>query len=255
MRVVALLVVLGFVFAFAEAATPREVHVRFTTDHHGPVHVWKPAGYDEKTAVIVIFVHGYFANVDAAWRTYHLVDQFRASRLNAVFIACEAPTGTDDIVRWRSAEELLTVVASHVSLPTGRTIAIGHSGAHRTFDYWRGGNDIDTFVLIDAAYGDLGPYRTWLEARDDHRFVDIAELTEANAAAFHADFDDSRRLDKLPRSADELPDDITSARIIYARSSIGHMELVTSGVAIPVILRMLTAPVISGNDTPEKHLD
>src|SRR5512133_1400020 len=59
----------------------REQHFRLRS-RHGPIHVWHPAGYDPKSAATVVYVHGYFADVDDAWSEYRLRDQFAASELN-----------------------------------------------------------------------------------------------------------------------------------------------------------------------------
>jgi hypothetical protein len=61
-------------------------HQRFLT-HHGAIHVWTPEGYDADTAALLVYVHGYFANVDDAWRAYRLGDQFAESGVNAMFVA------------------------------------------------------------------------------------------------------------------------------------------------------------------------
>jgi hypothetical protein len=63
------------------------------------VHVWTPASFDRETAGIVVYVHGFFTNVDQAWRYHRLPKQFAESGINAVFIACEAPVGPDDDVK------------------------------------------------------------------------------------------------------------------------------------------------------------
>jgi len=42
-------------------------HYRVQTEH-GPVHLFRPAGYDRRTAGIVVYVHGLFTRVDQAWR-------------------------------------------------------------------------------------------------------------------------------------------------------------------------------------------
>src|SRR5688572_27928889 len=46
-------------------------HWRFET-WNGPVHVWRPSGYDPATAGTVLYVHGYYTDVDKAWREHRL---------------------------------------------------------------------------------------------------------------------------------------------------------------------------------------
>ena len=50
-----------------EAGADTSQHTRLRTPN-GAVHVWKPAAYDPSTAGIVIYVHGYYVDVDDAWR-------------------------------------------------------------------------------------------------------------------------------------------------------------------------------------------
>src|SRR5688572_5755301 len=112
-------------------------HWRFET-WNGPVHVWRPSGYDPQTAGTVVYVHGYYVTVDKAWREHRLAEQFAASGLNALFIAPEAPTGGQQEILWPGLGTLLVEVEKHIALtiPPGPLVAIGHSGAWRTVREW-----------------------------------------------------------------------------------------------------------------------
>src|SRR6266571_4841674 len=66
-------------------------HWRIQTDH-GPVHVFRPQGYDARAAGTLVYVHGLYADVDTAWRDHRLAEQFVASNRQALFIVPEAPT-------------------------------------------------------------------------------------------------------------------------------------------------------------------
>src|SRR6184192_3504988 len=70
------------------AAVAAGQHVRLDTDH-GAVHVWVPAGYHPDGGATIVYVHGYYTDVDHAWQNYQLPEQFALSGLDAVFIACE----------------------------------------------------------------------------------------------------------------------------------------------------------------------
>lgn len=241
----------------AHAATGKhERHLRFRTQH-GPVHLWFPAGYDRATAATVVFVHGYFADVDTAWSRYHLAAQFRVSRMNALFIACEAPTSQHDRVAWASLGDLLSAVAGKLEqLPDGRLVVIGHSGAHRTLAGWLDEPRVDTIALVDAAFSDLSAYRVWLEQRTGRRLIDVGDVTRAVTDAFHDDLPDTLVVDRFPPpERGMMSPDVQYARVVYVRSFMGHMELVTGGVALPMILRALEAPLVEdlGRDTTIPH--
>jgi hypothetical protein len=213
----------------------------------GPVHVWIPDGYDARTAAIVVYVHGYYVNVDEAWRDHRLPEQFAMSGANAMFVACGAPEGPDGGIAWPSLRSLLAVVADGTGrrLPNGRLVAVGHSGAHRTIERWLENPRLDAVVLVDAAYGDLSPYGQWLRASKEHRLLDVGAITQPQTDAFH------RRVPSLvvdgfpdPDAAHGVLDDWRRARVLYVRSHRDHMQLVTEGVVLPMLLRALRAPFV-----------
>ena len=50
--------------AAAETVAGGELQ-RWDTDH-GPLYTWRPAGYKSEKAGIVVYIHGFFTNVDQA---------------------------------------------------------------------------------------------------------------------------------------------------------------------------------------------
>jgi hypothetical protein len=213
----------------------------------GPVYVWIPDGYDARTAAIVVYVHGYFVDVDAAWHDHRLPEQFAMSGANAMFVACGAPEGPGGRVSWPSLRHLLDVVRHGIDrpLPDGRLVAVGHSGAHRTLERWLDNPRLDAVVLVDAAYGDLDRYRRWLHASKKHRLLDVGALTQPNTDAFH------RRVPSLvvdgfpaPDVAHDVLEAWRKAQVVYVRSHRDHMQLVTEGLALPMLLRALRAPFV-----------
>ena len=113
------------------------VHIRLETNH-GPVHLFRPAGFNRRTAGVVVYVHGYYTHVDEAWSEHKLAQQFAASRRNALFIAPEAPAAPEEELSWSSLRRLLTIVfhTTHFSAPPGPLVVVGHSGAYRTLVAW-----------------------------------------------------------------------------------------------------------------------
>ena len=215
--------------------------------HRGPVRVWVPNGYDPATAATVIYVHGYYIDVDGAWTEHRLPEQFAASHLNALFIVCGAPEDSRERVVWPSLAGLLGVVASSVpiELAAGRTVAIGHSGAHRTLKAWLGERRLDTIALVDAAYGELSGFRDWLRRSRLRRLINVGSATRPQSDRFHRSLPGSRVVEGFPPpEAGTLPEGVRDARILYIRASRDHLELVTDGVALPMLLRALRAPLI-----------
>jgi hypothetical protein len=251
------LIVVLVSFAFVpSAAAGNATHLRFRTDH-GAIHVWTPEGYDADTAALLVYVHGYFANVDDAWRAYQLGAQFEESGVNAMFIACEAPQAPGDDVSWISYADLISAVGAHVDLPDGKRIVMGHSGAHRTISEWLDDVSIDTVALLDAGYGPLDAYGTWLDARPDRRLIDVGDLTREWTDPFHATLPTTYTIERFPSPEQgELAAKALVARVVYVRSKMGHMPLVTRGIAIPMVLRALAIPMVANahRDDPIKPL-
>lgn len=253
-RVAALALLFAPAAAHADGEQPPTSYELATAGHswridteRGPLHVWIPDGYDARTAAIVVYVHGYYVTVDEAWRDHRLAEQFAMSGANALFVACGAPEGPDGGIAWPSLRKLLSVVEDGIQrpMPKGRLVAVGHSGAHRTIERWLANPRLDAVVLVDAAYGDLSPYQQWLRASRAHRLLDVGAITQPQTDAFH------RRVPSLvvdgfpePDLAHEVLEDWRRARVLYIRSKRDHMQLVTEGVALPMLLRALQAPFV-----------
>ena len=242
---------------------PGGQHWRLDTAH-GAVHVWTPPGYRADTAGIAIYVHGYYTDVDDAWDEHRLAAQFAASGCNALFIVPEAPRGNRQEVNWRSLGDLLREVRRHTGLvlpwsglsgeTRGMIVALGHSGAYRTLLEWLD-EPLQHIVLLDGLYGNEQPFLDWLEASQPrgrarapqrgHRLTILgldtlrwSELATADHPAAHA-------LDWIPEHVADVPDAARTAPLLHIRSQFGHMELVTEGKAIPVLLRMSGLPALA----------
>jgi hypothetical protein len=210
----------------------------------GPIHIWIPANYDAKTAATVVFVHGYHIDIDQAWVDYRLPQQFALSGINAMFIAPKAPIGKRDMIAWPSLRALVASVATHldgVRMPTKRLVAMGHSGAYRTLAIWLANEGLDTVVLLDAVYGEYR-FANWVRESKEHRLLNIAYETGRWSDYLHRMLPSTQKVDGLPLEG--FPD----ARITYAKTDVGHWQLVTDGVAIPLALRAIKVPLL--DDAP-----
>jgi hypothetical protein len=239
----AVLLVLCALLPRPAAASAR--HLRFSTAN-GPIHVYIPDGYDRANAGTIVYVHGFFRSVDGAWASDGLADQFAASGVNALFIACEAPISGDEPVAWESLADLLVAVSDNLGepLPTGPIVAVGHSGAHRTLTRWLTDPRLDTVILIDALYGEVDDFKAWLERSDAHRLIDVGgDETRAWTEQLHAQFPESVVLDGFPEHLERMQ----SARIVYIRAAIDHLDVSAEGVVLPKLLRMLPLPTVGSS--------
>jgi hypothetical protein len=141
---------------------------------------------------------------------------------------------------WPSLDELVRTVAERIdiAMPSQRLIVVGHSGAYRTLAAWLANPALDTVVQLDTAYTEYGLV-PWVRASTDHRLINIVYETGHYSDYLHRQLPSTRRIDGLPLEG--LPD----ARILYVRTGVGHWDLVTGGVALPLALRATGVPAVA----------
>lgn len=207
----------------------------------GPVHVWVPADYDPATAGVVLYVHGYRTTVDQAFAEHRLAEQFAASGRNALFIAPRAPSSKRQSVRFGDIGELVREVRERtgVERPWGPVVAVGHSGAYRTLTAWLDDPDLEHIVLLDGLYGNDERFRDWLAAKRarPRRLTLVSMDTIVAGEAWVREQPDAVVADWVPERVGDLDAKARGARFLYLRSQYGHMEIVTEGKAIPVLLQ------------------
>jgi hypothetical protein len=209
-------------------------HWRLMT-RQGPVHVFRPRGYVGSSAGTLVYVHGYFTRSDEAIAAQHLFEQFAASRQNAQFIVPEAPASRREPVFAKDLGQLLAD-ASRLTmrrLPDGPVVALAHSGAYRTLAEWLGYRRLDEIILLDGLYGDEEAFASWLEPKN--KLVMVSTLTVGRSELFLERFPlAASRTGVLRRySANER-----ASQLLFVRSDVDHMGLVTRGDVIPLLLRL-----------------
>ncbi|HEY4179092.1 MAG TPA: hypothetical protein VGM90_19740 [Kofleriaceae bacterium] len=217
---------------------------------HGPVHVWIPASYHADTGATILYLHGYYDNVDTAWTGHQIPQQFALSALNAMFIAPEAPVSNRAPVNYPDLGELLRVVEDATGVPRGAalTVAIGHSGAFRTLESWMDEPLLDELVLVDSMYGDEDMIVNWYKASPRRRILMVGDDTILGTESIITKLGDAVTIDRVPPSYDLFPKEAKSARLVYMRAQFTHMELVMAGIVLPSLLRLL--PVEHLADAP-----
>ena len=213
-------------------------HDRVQTEH-GPVHLFRPAGYDRRTAGVIVYVHGLYTRVDEAWREQQLATQFAASGANALFIVPEAPEAADEPPAWTDLESLIAtaLARAHLRRPPGPLVAAGHSGAYRTLVGWLADPALRSLILIDALYGNEDEFRAWLDADPANKMTLVVKGTTRRADPFVRSYRRAITLPRIPDSFDELSRAERTAKLLCLRSQYGHMELITEGKTLPVVLR------------------
>lgn len=216
-------------------------YVRFGTKDNGPVHVWRPRAYRKDTAQIVIYLHGFYTNVDTAMREHRLTAQFRDSGRNALFIIPEARSWRTDPILWPDLEKLLVAVEKRLRLerPKGNIVLLGHSGAYKTISGWLTQPNVAQVLLVDGMYGDEKEFKEWLDAPDapSPRQMVLIGYDTQQRAEWLARRHPSVQLDTLPWLYDDLPGTIRKAPLVTVQSErFDHMELITEGRLLPWLL-------------------
>jgi len=220
-------------------------HQRFGTADKGPVHVWRPRRYTARDAAIIVYVHGFYTDVDTAMREHNLAAQFRDSGRNALFIVPETRSGRSDPVYWPDLAELLSTVSRRLTLelPQGPVMVVGHSGAYKTIASWLAKGPLKEVVLIDGLYGSDDDYRRWLsdgQAPMPRQLVLVGFDTQNQVDAFVRRQPVSVQLDTIPYLYDELPLAARRAPVVALKSErFDHMALVTQGRLLPWLLHAL----------------
>jgi hypothetical protein len=187
--------------------------------------------YDDSTAIVVIpqgyhlvdgandliiHFHGWWNGVDSVMKTFGMVEQFVASRKNAILVFAQGPYRAPDSrggkmedeggLR-RFVEEILQILKTKKKIANdkiGRVILSAHSGGYRptAFAVADGGlaEHIRELFLFDAFYAHYGKFIPWLKQNKQNHLRSI--FTE-HLAGEHQDFMQMLDEEKL-KHADQL---------------------------------------------------
>ena len=208
----------------------------------GAVHVWVPPDYDRATAGTVVYVHGYWTDADGAWREHSLAQQFRQSRQNALFIVPDAPSSNEDSVKWPALKDLRRAISrANIHLPDGPVVVIGHSGAFRTIMQWVDHRLVEQIILLDAMYAGEAAFDEFIgkgKRADEHKLIVVGASTAQESQGFANKYKFAIAREKMPTSYSGFAKRERGAKLLYIRSQYEHMQIVTSGKVIPLLLRL-----------------
>jgi hypothetical protein len=218
----------------------KDGHLRIGTEH-GVVHAWRPRGYKQKSAGTVIYLHGYYTDVDQAWADHRLEEQFRASGRNALFLAVEAPSWNGEEPFWPTLDELLRSIekVTGLRIPPGPLVVAGHSGAFRGIIPWLADPRVSEVLLLDGLYQNEQDWADWLDGapRGKRRLVLVGLETAARSEAWIPTRPGAVFLPRVPPASRGLKRPEQSAPVLYMRSQLDHMSIIERGEVLPLLLK------------------
>jgi len=215
-------------------------HLRIGTER-GVIHAWRPRGYRHEKAGTVVYLHGYYTDVDQAWLDHRLAEQFRRSGRNALFLAVEAPSWNGEEPFWPTLDELYATVdrVGRIKVPRGPLVIAGHSGAFRGIVPWLADPRISEVLLLDGLYQDERSWANWLDGapRGKRRLVLVGLETAARSEAWLPSRPGARFLPRVPPPDRRLQKAERTAPVLYMRSQHDHMAIIEKGEVLPLLLR------------------
>ena len=220
-----------------ESSLEGGVHWRCKTPN-GPLHIWIPPGYTRASAGVVVYVHGYHVNVDQAWRSFQLAEQFRKSRQNALFIVPEAPDGPDKKVNWDALTDLRQAVRDcNIRMPNGSWIIMGHSAAYRTVRGWVDHSRIAQMILLDALYSGQDDFHDFIDTKGK-KLILISTETSERSHDFIKKIPFAVKRKRFPDTYEDFSRNQKRARMLYIKSQYSHHNMIANQKVIPLILRI-----------------
>lgn len=220
------------------------IHWRCLSDR-GPIHLWIPKGYQRETAGVVVFVHGYSADVDQTWSHFKLAKQFSMSRQNALFIVPEAPKNKNEKVVWDQLGDLRQAVRHcNIRLPNGSWVVLAYSGAYRTVREWVDHRRIAEIILLDALYSGQDEFKEFIET-PGKKMIILSNDTGRQTRDFLAKFPFAQKVNTFPTEYDGFTRNQKRAKLLHINSQYSHGGMVSNLKVLPILLRL----------TPLRYMD
>jgi hypothetical protein len=197
-----------------------------------------------KKADMIFWFHGWNNNIDSAVVRYGLSRQFAEAGLNAVLVLAETAKDAPDsyggklertnIFNGLVEDVLQKLVKEKVvsaSCTSGHIILAGHSGAYRVMAniLQNGHVPVNEVILFDALYADTDKFLTWINADNNHRFIN---LYTTDGGTFNETKDMMQQLKDINIAADLTEEtEVTKSafqknRIIFIHSLHAHNDII-----------------------------
>ena len=159
------------------------------TDHYddSSVLIIVPPHFKPAENVDMIFwFHGWYNSIDSSVGAFNLIDQFIASKRNALLVIPETSKKAPDSYGGKLEKEGMfrklvediiyskrPMLGIKNQMHSGNIILAGHSGAYRLIAHiiHQGGLPIQEVLLFDGLYGQLDKFKPWILSDKNHSFV------------------------------------------------------------------------------------
>lgn len=215
-------------------------------EHHNDssVLVYLPSRFNKKLPFkIVIWIHGWYNNIDSAFAICNLKDALDSCQQNFILLMPEGAKNAPDsyagkwekpnYFNWFLADIQKQLIKQKLLLkPTTQTIYAGHSGAYKAIANMLQfcSAKCQAVILFDALYGETYKFYNYIKANPTNYFFNIYCKdggTYKNSVGFSAELfaNNYRSCNKVEQ--DISPTAFEICKIAHIYSNLGHNEVVT----------------------------
>ena len=232
-------------------------------DHYddSTVKVFFPWTWRENGPInLVFFFHGWYSSINDEIAQFHLLEQFRDSKVNALLVlpetAKDAPDSFGGKLEYRDGFRKLVDEVMHDLHRGGfvgtekvkHIVLAGHSGAYHVISQIlsRGGltSKIKDVMLFDALYGDLEDFAQWVDSRQGHLYSVFTQ--DGDTIGYNFSLIDDLAREGIPllleeeKEEDRLPPH--GVRAVFYRSHLDHYQVVDADSQFEKLLKTACRP-------------
>jgi hypothetical protein len=211
------------------------------------VAIFIPKGFRKTGSTdFVVHFHGWNNNIDSVLAQYRLIEQFSASKKNAILIVPQGPRNAPDSFGGKLEDkdgfkkfmaDIVKLLVKEKKIRTsriGNIILSGHSGGYHVMSFilMRGGvtKHIREVYLFDALYGETEKFVYWF-THQNGKLIDIYTQDGGTKAETESLIDDLNGWN-IPcfarNEADASPRDLQTHRLVFLFSDLIHNEVVSA---------------------------
>jgi hypothetical protein len=210
--------------------------------------VFVPKKFNNRVSTdMVIYMHGWYNNVDSSLAQFNLVNQFAQAEKNALLVMPQGPYNAPDSHggKFELPDGMVVFLNELVSelikaevlrnQRMGSLLLAGHSGAYRALAHMavHGGYPVSEICLLDGLYSHVEKFTLWIERNPKTRFFNVysehSPETKENTESMMLTMKAFRMSYLHLKDKDASLADIEKNRVIFLESALKHNEVVVPG--------------------------